>query len=113
LVKWEFFDKLYIILAMSNKAIYKHKRTGDIFAIETDEDGNVLSTSGPLLVKDMNPEELDYDNYWDEDIKAHSSEFVLLSKAEYEELLKRTGFFIQESQRSIFDELNRKNPDTK
>ena len=31
----------------------------------------VLSTSGPLLVKDMNPNELDYDNYWDEDIKAH------------------------------------------
>ncbi len=63
---------------------------------------------GPLLVKDMNPNELDYDNYWDEDIKAHLSEFVLLSKAEYEELLKRTGLFIQESQRSIFDELNRR-----
>jgi len=32
---------------------------------------------------------------------------MLLSKAEYEELLKRTGLFIQESQRSIFGELNR------
>ena len=93
---------------MTRKAIYRHKRTGDLFAIETDEDGNVLSTSGPLLLKDLNPEELDYDNYWDEDIKAHLGEFVLLSKAEYEELLKRTGFFIQESQRSIFDELNRR-----
>jgi len=93
---------------MAKKAIYRHKSTGDLFAIETDEDGNVLSTSGPLLVKDMNPNELDYDNYWDEDIKAHLSEFVLLSKAEYEELLKRTGFFIQESQRSIFDELKRR-----
>ena len=93
---------------MSKKAIYKHKISGDLFAIETDGDGNVLSTSGPLLVKDLNAEELDYDNYWDEDIKAHLSEFVLLSKAEYEELLKRTGFFIQESQRSIFDELNRR-----
>ena len=93
---------------MSNKYIYKHKKTGDLFAIEIDEDGNVLSTSGPLLVKDLNPEELDYDNYWDEDIKAHLSEFVLLSKAEYEELLERTGFFIQESQRSIFDELKRR-----
>ncbi len=91
---------------MTRKAIYRHKRTGDLFAIETDESGNVLSTSGPLLTKDLKPEELDYDNYWDEDIKAHLSEFVLLSKAEYEELLKRTGFFIQESQRSIFDELN-------
>jgi len=93
---------------MNQKAIYKHKKTGDLFAIESDEDGNVLSSSGPLLVKDLNPEELDYDNYWDEDIKGHLSEFVLLSKAEYEELLKRTGFFIQESQRSIFDELNRR-----
>jgi len=93
---------------MNTKAIYRQKSTGDLFAIETDEDGNVLSTSRPLLVKDMNPNELDYDNYWDEDIKAHLSEFVLLSKAEYEELLKRTGFFIQESQRSIFSELNRR-----
>lgn len=73
-----------------------------------DEKGNVISTSGPLLLKDLNPNELDYDNYWDEDIKAHLNEFVLLSKAEYEELLKRTGFFIQETQRSIFDELNRR-----
>ena len=93
---------------MSKKALYKHKRTGDLFAIETDETGRVLSTSGPLLLKDLNPNELDYDNYWDEDIKAHLHEFVLLSKAEYEELLKRTGFFIQETQRSIFDELNRR-----
>ena len=93
---------------MSKKALYKHKKTGDLFAIETDERGNVISTSGPLLTKDLKPEELDYDNYWDEDIKVHLSEFVLLSKAEYEELLKRTGFFIQESQRSIFDELKKK-----
>jgi hypothetical protein len=91
---------------MSKKALYKHKRTGDLFAIETDETGRVLCTSGPLLWKDLNPNELDYDNYWDEDIKAHLHEFVLLSKAEYEELLKRTGFFIQETQRSIFDETN-------
>ena len=91
---------------MGKKALFKHKKTGDLFAIETDEWGNVISTSGPLLTKDLKPEELDYDNYWDEDIKAHLDEFVLLSKAEYEELLKRTCFFIQETQRSIFDELN-------
>ena len=93
---------------MSKKALYKHKKTGDLFAIENDERGDVISTSGLLLTKDLKPEELDYDNYWDEDIKAHLGEFVLLSKAEYEELLKRTGFFIQETQRSIFDELNRR-----
>lgn len=53
---------------MTRKAIYRHKRTGDLFAIETDGQGNVISTSGPLLVKDLNPDELDYDNYWDEDV---------------------------------------------
>jgi hypothetical protein len=98
---------------MSKKALYRHKRSGDLFAIETDDGGNVISTSGPLLTKDLKAEELDYDNYWDDDIKAHLSEFVLLSKAEYEELLKRTGFFIQESQRSIFDEMKRRKKDHK
>jgi hypothetical protein len=93
---------------MSKKALYRHKKSGDLFAIETDDQGNVVSTSGPLLAKDLNPDELDYDNYWNDDVKAHLAEFVLLSKAEYEELLKRTGFFVQESQRSIFDELNRR-----
>ena len=92
---------------MTNKAIYKHKKSGDLFAIETDDQGNVISTSGPLLVKDLDPDELDYDNYWNEDVKANLPDFVLLSKYEYQELLKRTGFFVQESQRSIFDELNR------
>jgi len=85
------------------KSIYRHKTSGDIFAIETDEQGKVLSTSGPLLVKDLNPNELDYDNYWDKTVKTHLAEFVLLSKAEYEELLKRTGFFIQQTQRHLFD----------
>ena len=84
----------------------RHKRTGDLFAIETDNNSNVLSTSGPLLVTDLNPDELDYDNYWDDDVKANLDGFELLLQAEYEQLLKRTGFFIQESQRSIFDELN-------
>ena len=92
---------------MSKKALYKHKRTGDLFAIETDDKGKILSTSGPLLTKDLNVESLDYDNYWVPDIKANINGFELLSKAEYRELLERTGFFIQESQRSIFEEKNR------
>ena len=62
---------------MTKKAIYKHKRSGDLFAIELDGQGNIISTSGPLLVKDLNPDELDYDNYWDDDVKAHLFEFVL------------------------------------
>ena len=56
---------------MSKKALYKNKRTGDLFAIETDETGKVLSTSGPLLTKDINPEQLDYDDYWNPDNEAH------------------------------------------
>ena len=59
------------------KSIYRHKTSGDIFAIETDEQSKVLSTSGPLLVKDLNPDELDYDDYWDEDVKTHLAEFVV------------------------------------
>ena len=93
---------------MSKKAIYKHKRSGDLFAIETDDKGTVVSTSGPLLFKDLDPKRLDYDNYWDNDVKVHLKEFVLLSKAEYEELLYKNGFSIQETQRTIFDELNRR-----
>jgi hypothetical protein len=85
---------------MSNKALYRHKRSGDLFAIETDESGRVLSTSGPLLSKHLNPEALDYDNYWDPDIRANIDGFELLSKAQYRELLKQTGFFVQESQRA-------------
>jgi hypothetical protein len=92
---------------MSKKALYRHKRSGDLFAIETDDNGQVLSTSGPLFTKDLNPEALDYDNYWDPDIRAYIDGFELLCEAEYRELLKRAGFFIQESQRSIFDERNR------
>ena len=93
---------------MSKKALYKHKRSGDLFAIETDENGRVISTSGPLLVKDLNPEELDYDSYWNPDISTNIEGFELLSQVAYQELLKRTGFFVQESQRSIFSELNRR-----
>lgn len=63
--------------------------------------------SGPLLTKDLSPEVLDYDNYWDPDIRANIDGFELLSEAEYRELLKRTCLFVQESQRTIFDEMNR------
>ncbi len=92
---------------MSKKALYKHKTSGDLFAIETDDSGKVISTSGPLLTKDLNPEQLDYDDYWNPDIQANINGFELLTKAEYRELLKKTGFFIQESQRTIFSVLNR------
>ena len=97
---------------MSRKAIYKHKITGDLFAIETDDTGSVVSTSGPLLFKDLDPKKLDYDNYWDDDIKEHLTDFILLSKAEYKELLYENGFSIYQTQLSIFDELNRRKQST-
>lgn len=37
------------------KALYRHKKGGDIFAIETDEAGKVISTAGPILIKDLDP----------------------------------------------------------
>jgi len=51
------------------KSLYRHKLSGDLFAIETDAEGNILSAAGPLLCKDIDPERIDYDNYFSEEIK--------------------------------------------
>lgn len=84
------------------KSLYRHKLSGDLFAIETDAEGNILSTAGPLLCKDIDPERIDYDNYFSEEIKIKHNEFELLSKVEYEELLRKCGFGRQSSQRHLF-----------
>ncbi len=84
------------------KALYKHKKSGDIFAIETDDSGQVLSTAGPLLIKDLDPARLDYDNYFKNEVKAKIKDFILLSKADYLELLHKNGFVIQNNQRNLF-----------
>jgi hypothetical protein len=84
------------------KAIYKHKKSGDLFAIETDEKGTVLSTAGPLLVKELDANQLDYDNYFTGEVAAKIKDFILLSKAEYLKLLADNGFIIQTSQRHLF-----------
>jgi len=84
------------------KALYKHKKGGDIFAIETDKAGEVISTAGPLLIKDLDPRRLDYDNYFNDEIKAKIKDFILLSKAEYLEILRKNGFVIQTSQKHLF-----------
>ena len=52
---------------MPSKALYKNKFSGDIFAIETNDQGNVISTAGSLLTKDLDPETLDYDKYWNDE----------------------------------------------
>ena len=84
------------------KAIYRHKRSGDLFAIETDEKGNVVSTAGPLLVKDLDANQLDYDNYFTGEVAAKINDFILLSKEEYLEILYKNGFVRQSSQRRFF-----------
>ena len=84
------------------KAIYKHKKTGDIFAIETDEQGAVISTCGPLLFKELDPKLLDYDDYWNMEIAAKLEDFVRVGRADYRELLIKNGFVIQSSQRYLF-----------
>jgi hypothetical protein len=89
------------------KALYQHKTNGDIFAVETDEYGNVVATAGPLLFKDINPDGLGYDKRWNTDVKLNFIDYLPLSKLEYAELLKINGFFVQQTQRSIFDKLNR------
>jgi len=80
----------------------RHKKTGDLFAIETDEQGNVISSAGSLLCKDIDPEKINYDNYFSSEIKHKLKGFELLSKAEYEEMLVKCGFYRQSSQRWMF-----------
>ena len=86
----------------THKALYKHKRTGDMFAIEIDSQGKVISTSGPLLYKDIDPDQLDYDNYWDSEISYKIKDFILISKLEYLEILRDNGFYKQVSQKHLF-----------
>ena len=87
---------------MANKALYKNKNTGDLFAIEIGDDGGVVSTAGPLLTKDLNPETLDFDHYWDSEVQANIKGFELVSKLEYLELLHQNGFYCQRNQKHLF-----------
>ncbi|MHB9070237.1 MAG: hypothetical protein ACYC54_07690 [Sedimentisphaerales bacterium] len=84
------------------KALYRHKHSNDLFAIETDSKGKVLNTSGPLLSKYLDPEILDYDNYFKDEVKAKIKDFICISKDEYLEILRKNGFYSQRIQRHLF-----------
>jgi len=84
------------------KAIYRNKTSGDLFAIETDDKGYVLSSCGPLLFTNLDPKILDYDDYWNAEITAKLDEFERVSRDDYRELLIKNGFVIQSSQRYLF-----------
>lgn len=84
------------------KFLYRHKRSGDIFAIETDEVGHVLSTSGPLFSDDLDPKFLDYDEYWNMEIQTKLKDFVRITKTDYLEILRQNGFIIDHNQNTLF-----------
>ena len=50
----------------------------------------------------FSPVNLDYDNYWDSEVRGRIKEFVLLSKAEYLKLLRKYGFESQSIQKHLF-----------
>jgi len=45
---------------------------------------------------------LDYDDYWNTEIKAKIKDFVRISKDDYLEILRKNGFVIQTSQKRLF-----------
>ena len=87
----------------THRSVYKCERSNDMFAIEIDSQGHVVSTYGLLLSKDINPEQLDYDNYWDSEVKAQIKDFILLSEGEFLELLRKHGSYFWSIQRHLFE----------
>ena len=84
------------------KSLYRHKQSGDIFAIETDETSHVRSTSGPLFSDDLDPKFLDYDEYWNTEVQAKLDDFVRITKSDYLEILRKNGFVTQFNQKQLF-----------
>lgn len=84
------------------KSLYRHKRSGDVFAIEINEAGQVISTSGPLFGDDFDPKMLDYDEYWNSEIAAKRADFERITKTDYLELLRRNGFTIDHNRKHLF-----------
>jgi hypothetical protein len=89
------------------KSLYRHKTSGDLFAIETDDRGCIVSSCGPLLSDKLDPRALDYDDYplgtgWNAELSAKLADFERISKDDYLELLRKNGFFPQITQRYLF-----------
>lgn len=84
------------------KAIYRHKKSGDVFAIEIDQAGTVVSTCGPLFGEGFDPAALDYDDYWNPEIQAKLEDFERITRDDYLDLLRKNGFYSQITQRYLF-----------
>jgi hypothetical protein len=85
-----------------SKGLYRNLKSGDIFAIETDGGGKVVSTAGPLLTKDLDPNELDFDDYFTDEVRAKIADFAVISRRDYLEILRENGFIIQTTQKHLF-----------
>ena len=84
------------------KAIYRHKKTGDVFAIETNEGGTVVATCGPLFADGFDPAKLDYDEYWNTEIQTKLADFEKITEDDYLELLHKNGFITDFNQHYLF-----------
>jgi hypothetical protein len=62
--------------------------------------GRVLAASEENTALD--PNHLDYDNYFTDEVKSKIKDFIPLSKAEYLKILADNGFTIQSSQKHLF-----------
>lgn len=83
------------------KSIYKHNQTGQLFAIETDEAGCILSVCGPMKETSLDPRALDYDDYWNWQSTNDLADYTRLSQDDYLKLLKDNGYFPNLSQECL------------
>lgn len=74
------------------KSIYRHRHTGQLFAIDTDPSGSIQSVCGPLKEANLDPRVLDYDDYWNWETVAALPDYRRLTKDDYRKLLKENGF---------------------
>ena len=95
-------DRKEEINRMGGKALYRNIQSGDLFAIETDGQGKVLSTSGPLLSEKLDPKVLDYDEYWNMEIQAKLPDFERITRDDFIEILRKNGFVTQFNQKHLF-----------
>jgi len=56
-----------------------------------------------LLFEGLDAKLLDYDEYWNNEIQVKLADFERLNKEDYVELLRKNGFYRQETQRHLFD----------
>lgn len=77
------------------KSIYRHKKTGQLFAIETDASGSICGVCGPLKADKLDPRVLDYHDYWNWQSPTHLADYERLQREDYRNLLEQNSFLPQ------------------